>query len=57
MTRFREYACVFLLLGACYAYFFPRWADWNQNSRLDLIMSLVEERSFAIEQYVANTGE
>lgn len=40
-----------------YAYFFPRWADWNQNSRFDLVLALVEDRSVAIDRYVANTGD
>lgn len=53
----RSYVAVFLATLACYAYFFPRWADWNQNSRFDLIVSLVDEHSVAIDKYVANTGD
>jgi hypothetical protein len=40
-----------------YGYFFPRWADWNQNSRLDLTMAIVESGSLAIDAYHMNTGD
>jgi hypothetical protein len=52
----RELA-LFVLLLCCYAYFFPRWADWNQNSRFDLVLSIVDDRAVTIEKYVANTGD
>ena len=48
---------LFVVLLFFYAYFFPRWADWNQNSRFDLVLALVEDRSVAIDRYVANTGD
>ena len=38
----RRTALIFLLLLACYAYVLPRWADWNQNSRLNLVVALVD---------------
>jgi len=44
------------LLG-CYGYFFPRWADWNQNSRLDLTLAIVEQGRFEIDDYYQNTGD
>jgi hypothetical protein len=53
----RSYAVLFLALLAVYAYVFPRWADWNQNSRLDLILALVDQHSVTIDLYVANTGD
>src|ERR671932_37891 len=53
----RQYLAVLLVVLACYAYFFPRWADWNQNSRFDLIVALVDDHTFAIDAYVANTGD
>ena len=37
--------------------FLPRWADWNQNSRFDLVVALVEDHTFQIDKYVANTGD
>ncbi len=46
---------VFLLLAACYAYVFPRWADPNQNSRLDMVVAVVNDGSFQIDPYVHNT--
>jgi hypothetical protein len=42
-----------LLTG--YGYFFPRWADPNQNSRLDMVFAVVEDGTFRIDPYVANT--
>jgi hypothetical protein len=41
----------------CYAYFFPRWAEWNQNSRMDLTLAIVEQGRFAIDDYYDNTGD
>jgi hypothetical protein len=49
--------CLFLTLLICYVYFFPRWADWNQNSRLDLVMAVVDSGTFAIDEYYQNTGD
>jgi len=46
---------LFLVLLACYAYTFPRWADPNQNSRLDMVVAVVEDGTFQIDKYVANT--
>jgi len=46
---------VFLLLLWCYAYVFPRWADPNQNSRLNMIVAVVEDGTFQIDKYVHNT--
>ncbi len=48
---------IFALLLACYAYVLPRWADWNQNSRLDLVLALVDDGTVSIDRYVANTGD
>lgn len=46
---------LFLILLVSYAYFFPRWADPNQNSRLDMVVAIVEDGVFQIDNYVANT--
>lgn len=48
---------IFLILLICYGYFFPRWAEWNQNSRMDLTLALVEKGTFAIDDYYENTGD
>jgi hypothetical protein len=45
--------CVLLLL--CYTYVFPRWADPNQNSRLDMVVAVVDDGTFWIDDYVENT--
>lgn len=36
-------------------YVLPRWSDPNQNSRLDMILAIVEDGTFRIDRYVANT--
>jgi hypothetical protein len=50
-----------LLIGAVlllsYLYVLPRWADWSQNSRLDLVRALSEQGGVIIDDYVANTGD
>jgi hypothetical protein len=53
----RAGAYLFLVLLLCYAYFFPRWGDWNQNSRLDLTMAVVEDHTLHIDAYAENTGD
>ena len=51
----RVTALLFLSLFVCYVYFLPRWADPNQNSRLDMVSAVVEDGTFQIDEYVANT--
>ena len=46
---------LFLLLVLCYTYTLPRWADPNQNSRLDMVVAVVDEGTFRIDEYVENT--
>jgi len=46
---------LFLVLMICYAYFFPRWADPNQNSRLDMVVAVVDQGTLQIDAYVHNT--
>ncbi len=46
-----------LLLLIVYAYFLPRWADWNQNSRLDVVLAIVDQGTLSIDAYVENTGD
>jgi hypothetical protein len=48
---------VALILLVIYSYFFPRWADWNQNTRINLALAIVEERTLAIDAYHENTGD
>jgi hypothetical protein len=48
---------LFLVLLFCYAYFQPKWADWNQNSRIDLTLALIEQRTVTIDRYYQNTGD
>ncbi len=46
---------LFLLLLLSYTYIFPRWADPNQNSRLDMVVAVVDDGTFQIDRYVHNT--
>lgn len=46
---------LFFILFICLVYTFPRWADPNQNSRIDMVMAIVNEGTFKIDQYVENT--
>lgn len=48
---------LFALLLLCYVYFFPRWADWGQNSKLDLTLAIVDQGTLMIDDYVHNTGD
>ncbi len=48
---------IFLLLLVCYTYFLPRWADWNVNSRMDLVLAVVDQHTLAIDSYFENTGD
>lgn len=48
---------IFALVLFAFTFTFPRWADWNQNSRFDLVQAIVEERTFAIDSYRENTGD
>jgi len=55
-ARERLHALAILtLLLVCYVYVFPRWADPNQNSRLNMVFAVVEDGTFQIDKYVANT--
>jgi hypothetical protein len=46
-----------VLLLLCYTYFFPRFADWNQNSRLALVFAIVHEGRMEIDSYDSMTGD
>lgn len=47
-------AGLFLL---CFLYFLPRPADWNQDSRLDMTLALVNHGTIAIDAYHWNTQD
>lgn len=46
-----------LILFVGYIYTFPRWADWSQNSRLDLTLAIVDRGTLSIDAYYQNTGD
>ena len=51
------YFVLLCLLLVIYAYTPPRWQDWNQNSRFDLTLALVEQGTTRIDAYADNTGD
>lgn len=57
LRQYRNEIFVFLTLLFCYVYFLPRWADWNQNSRLNLVLAIVDDGTLNIDNYVQNTGD
>ncbi|MCC6177949.1 MAG: hypothetical protein IT305_21830 [Chloroflexi bacterium] len=48
---------LFLLLLVCYVYFLPRYADWSQSSRTALILAIVHDGRFEIDDYSSTTGD
>lgn len=48
---------MFVILLVAFAYIFPRWADWSQNSRLNLTLAIVDDGSLAIDRFGDNTGD
>ncbi len=54
MERWRSWT-LFVVLLVSTAYTFPRWADPNQNSRLDMVVAMVDDHTFQIDPYVSNT--
>jgi hypothetical protein len=48
---------VFLLAFVVYAYFLPRWADWNIDSRFDLTRAIVDLHSLRIDKFHFNTWD
>jgi hypothetical protein len=57
LKRYQTEVLIFLVLLLCYAYFLPRWADWNQNSRIDLVLAIVDQGTLSIDAYYHNTGD
>jgi hypothetical protein len=55
VTAGRSRLLLFLLTLFCSTYFFPRWADVNVNSRLDMVFAIVHDGTLRIDRYVRNT--
>jgi len=53
----RREVWLFILLLVSFAYFFPRWAMWGANTKLDLMMAIVDQGTFSIDDYYQNTGD
>lgn len=48
---------VFLLALVVFAYVMPQWADWNIDSRIDLVHAIVDDHSLSIDRYHQNTWD
>ncbi len=48
---------LFIGLLLAYTYVLPHWLDWNQNTRFDLTVAIVERGTFSIDAYANNTGD
>jgi hypothetical protein len=48
---------IFILAFIVFAYFMPQWADWNIDSRFDLVHALVDQHTVRIDTYNANTWD
>ncbi len=57
ILRYSNEIAIFLILFVCYTYTFPRWADWNQNSRFYLVQAIVEHGTLSIDCCKDNTGD
>jgi hypothetical protein len=53
----RREVWLFILLLVSSAYFFPRWAQWGANTKLDLMMAIVDQGMLSIDDYYQNTGD
>ncbi|HEX8919498.1 MAG TPA: hypothetical protein VF898_13430 [Chloroflexota bacterium] len=50
-------ARIFILCFIVYAYFMPRWADWNIDSRFDLTRAIVDLHTVRIDKFHWNTWD
>jgi hypothetical protein len=48
---------VSLFAFVLFAYFMPRWADWNIDSRLDLVHAIVDRHTLRIDAFHWNTWD
>lgn len=46
---------LFVVLSVAFAYVFPRWADPNQDSRLKMVVAVVDDGTFQIDKYLGTT--
>jgi len=53
----RGWLKVSILAFLVFAYFMPRWADWNIDSRFDLTAAIVNKHSLSIDAYHQNTWD
>lgn len=56
-TASRGWLRAFFLAFVVFAYFMPQWADWNIDSRIDLVHALVDGHTVRIDRYHFNTWD
>lgn len=54
-TDRRTALVLFALTLLTYVYVFPRWADPNQDSRLKMVVAVVDDGTFQIDRYLGTT--
>ncbi len=54
---FHKPEVVFFILSLWIYAFFYQAGGWNQNSRFDLVRSIVEDKTLQIDKYAYNTGD
>ena len=42
---------------ACFVYFLPRWSSYNEDARIDMVLSIVDRGVVNIDPYHLNTGD
>src|SRR5947209_7071706 len=55
--RRRDAVIVFVFSLLIFAYFMPQWADWNIDSRLDLVHAIVDRHTLSIDGFHYNTWD
>ena len=52
----RRETWLFAILLISYGYFFPRWAMWGANTKLNLAMAIIDRGTLSIEEYYQGVG-
>jgi tetratricopeptide (TPR) repeat protein len=55
LARNQTAIILFFTALVCYGYFFSKYSDPNENSRLNLVYSIAEDGTFRIDRYHENT--
>ncbi|MEI7554271.1 hypothetical protein [Candidatus Chlorohelix sp.] len=53
----KDLVFLFIAIFLVMSYIAPRWSDWNQNSRVNLVRAIVDKGTVQIDAFIANTGD